>query len=123
MALDLAPVRGLHQDLHFHRPYLPLEHTIVFKFVARAGGPGEVVNVISVITQSLRAVRIADFANLHSAGADNFILRHRQLDVVYSEVGKELSESVILMAIPGSVPPHADFRKPLPAQHEIALPS
>ncbi len=60
---------------------------------------------------------------MHSAGADDFILRDRQLHVIDAEVGEELGRIVILVAIPGSMPPHAYFGKPLAAEHEITLPS
>ena len=50
-------------------------------------------------------------------------LRHGELHVVDAEVGEELGGVVILVAVPGSVPPDADFRKPLAAEQEIALPS
>src|SRR5208282_2618373 len=39
------------------------------------------------------------------------------------EVGEELGGGVVLVAVPGSVPPHAYLRKPLAAEHEIALPT
>jgi hypothetical protein len=50
--LHLAPVRGLHQDAHLHRPHLPLIHAVFFHLVARAGRPGKIVNVVAVIGQS-----------------------------------------------------------------------
>ena len=123
VALGLAPVRGLHQEAQLDRPHLRLIHALP-DFVARAHGPGEVVDVVAVIGQGLGVVRIADFSlDQHAAGADDFILRHRELHVVDAEVGEELGGGVILVAIPGSVPPDAYFRKPLAAKHEIALPS
>ena len=90
--------------------------------VARAGRPGEVVDVVAVIGHGLGVVRII-FVGHHSAGANHFVLRNGQLHVVDAEVGEEFGCVVILVAIPCAVPPDADFRKPLAAKNEIALPA
>ena len=121
--LNLAPVRGLHQDLQLHWPHLSLEHAIVFDFVARTGSPGEIVDVIAVVSHSLSLVGIDDTADFDAARAHDFILWHGQLDVIDAKVSEEFRHGMVLMAIPRVMPPHADFGKPLSAQDEIALPT
>src|SRR5215472_11320524 len=91
--------------------------------VSRADGPGEVVNVIAVVCDSLGAVGVIDTTDLHTTCANHLILRHSQLDVINAEIGEELGGGMILVAIPRALPPHPHFREPLPAQHEITFPS
>ena len=54
---------------------------------------------------------------------DDESLGHFHRDVIDAEVGKKLCRVVILMAVPGPVPPDSDFGEPLAAENEIALPS
>jgi len=120
--LDLVPVRGLHQEAEFNGAHLGLIVSFL-DLEARAGRPGEIVNVIAVIGHRLRSVGVRHIADLNAACANDFILRDCQLHVIDAEIGEELRRVVVLVAIPGAVPPYADLRKPLAAEHEIALPS
>src|SRR5580658_6658910 len=120
--LRLTKVRGLHQEARLDWAHLRLIDALA-NFVARARRPREVVNVVAVIGVGAGVVWIILLVDLHSAGADDLVLRHRELYVVDAEVGEEFRHGVILMAVPGSVPPYAHFREPLAAQHEVTLPS
>ena len=110
VAIDLVPVCRLHQKTQLDGAHLRLIRTL-FDLEARADSPGKIVDVIAVIGDGLCAIRIIDVADLHTAGADDLILRHRELHVVDAEVGEEFCGRVILVAVPRAVPPHADLRE------------
>ncbi len=122
VALGLAPVRRLHQETQLYGTHLRLVHAFAH-LKARAGGPGEIVDVVAVIGERFCAIGIVRAGDFHTARANHLISRGSELHVVDTEVREEFGGGVILMAIPGSAPPHADFRKPLAAEHEVALPS
>ena len=73
--LRLVPVCGLHHKAEFDRPHLSLIHAFP-DFVARARGPGEVMDVVAVIGYRLGIVRIVVFLDLHSARTYDLILRN-----------------------------------------------
>ena len=75
-----------------------------------------------MIGHGLGAVGIVGAADFHSARTDDFVLRNGELYIVDAEVGEEFGGVVILVAVPGSMPADADFRKPLSAEEKIALP-
>ena len=60
---------------------------------------------------------------LAAGGADDKSFGHLDRHVVDAEVGEELRCVVILVSVPGSVPPDSDFGEPLAAENEIAFPS
>src|SRR5579863_8113095 len=91
--------------------------------IVRARGPRKVVNVVAMVRDRFGPVGIVHAADLDAAGSNYLELGHSQLDVVHSEVRKEFCISVKLVAIPRAVPPHADLRKPLAAEHKIAVPT
>src|SRR5262249_39716214 len=95
----------------------------LFDFVTRADRPGEVVDVVAVIGNGLRSIRVINVADFDPAGTDDFVLWHCEFHVVDAEVGEELRSRVVLVAIPSAVPKHSDFREPLPTQQEVTLPS
>ena len=122
MTIHLIPVCRLHRKTQLDGAHLRLIRAL-FDLVARANGPGEIVDVVAVIGDGFCPIRIIDVADLHAAGADDLVLRYGELHVVDAEVGKKFCGRVILMTVPGSVPPHADLGEPLSTEQEIALPS
>ena len=71
--------------------------------------------------ERLCSVRVVRTRNLQTGSTDNLILWERQLYVEYTEIGKELSRLMKLMAVPCPMPPHADLRKPLRAHRKSSL--
>src|SRR4029077_12776280 len=91
--------------------------------VARAGGPGEVMDIVAVVRERLSTVGVLDLFHPHTARTHYFVLRQSQADVIHAEISEELGGCVILVAIPGAVPPHAHFREPLSAEDEVTVPT
>ena len=73
-----------------------------------------------VVVMRRRAVAFVAPAALDPGGADDPSRGHRQADVVDAEVGEELGRGVELMAVPSGILEHADLRKPLRDEVEVA---
>src|SRR5271169_7035233 len=80
---------------------------------AGAGGPGKIVDVFGAVGERLCAVGIICAGNQITAGADDFILRDGDFYVEGAEVREKFCGGVELMAVPGVLPPDADFGEPL----------
>src|ERR1700723_4116180 len=88
---------------------------------ARAGAPGKIVNVFGVIGEGLSAVGIFYGGNQIAGRADEFVLRDGDFHIKSSKVREKFGICVKLVAIPGVLPPHAHFRKPLADHVEVAF--
>src|SRR5256885_10353954 len=122
VAFGLAPVRGLHQEPQFDRAHLRLVSRLAH-FVARADGPGKIVDVIAVIRNRFRVIGVIHAADFDSAAANHLVFWNGQLYVVDAKIGEEFRGVVILMTIPRSMPPHPYFGEPLATQKKVTLPS
>lgn len=115
-------MRRLHQEAQLHRPHAALKRVVIDQ-IMRARRPRKIVNVITVIGNRLRPVRIIHTSNFDAACSNHFILRHRELHVINPKVGKELRIEVKLVAVPRAMPPHPDLGKPLPAKNKVVIPA
>ena len=115
MAFGLIPMCGLHQEAQLDGAHLRLIGALA-DLIARADGPGKIVDVVAVIGNGLRVVGVILLADLDSAGTDNLVLWDGQLHIVDAKVGEELGCGVVLVAVPRSVPPDPDLGKPLSAE-------
>src|SRR5271155_354048 len=86
---------------------------------AGAGGPGKIVDVFGVVGERFCAVGIICAGNEIAAGADDFILWDGDFHVESAEVSEKFAVGVELMAVPGILPPDADFGEPLADHIEI----
>src|SRR6516164_4603165 len=87
----------------------------------RVSRPGEVVDILGVVSDCLGAVGAADACNLVATRSHHVVLRDCQFHVISPEIGEELCVGVELMAAPGAMPPHSDLREPLRDHEEIAF--
>src|SRR5438093_820629 len=94
----------------------------VFNYaIVWVGRPGEVVDILAVVSDRLGAVGVVAARHLVPARSEDVVLRDRQLYVISPEVGEELCGGVELVAVPGAVPPHPDLWEPLSDHEEIAF--
>src|SRR6202521_2792600 len=122
LPLDLTPVARLHHDSQLHRAHAALKGVVIDQ-VMRARGPCEIVNVIRVVADGFRAVRVVQAANFNASGPNHFVLGHRELDVINAEVREKLGVSVKLVAIPGAMPPNPSLGEPLTTENKVAIPT
>ena len=111
---------GIAEQADFHRPDAAVE-LVVDDLEVGIGGPGEVVDILGVEGDGLGAVAVVALTGLYASRADDVVLRQRDLHVIGAEVGEELGHGVELVAVPCSMPPDADFGKPLSGEQEGAL--
>src|SRR5437660_1553190 len=99
VARTLLGILRLHQRANVDRPCS--SYKCIFKhLVSRIGRPGEIVDVFGMEAERLCSVRVVRTRNLQTGSTDNLILWERQLYVEYTEIGKELSRLMKLMAVP-----------------------
>jgi hypothetical protein len=79
------------------------------------------VDVFGMEGDGFGAVGIVRARNEIAARADDFVLRQREFHIEGAEIGEEFGVGVELVAIPGVLPPHADFWKPLADHDEVAF--
>ena len=97
MALFLTPLCRLHHQPELHRSHGALEGVLGYP-VTWARSPGEVMNVVAVVSDRLSTVPVLDLFDPHAARAHNFVLRQSQTDFINAEIGEEFGGCVILMA-------------------------
>src|SRR5438552_10593209 len=94
----------------------------VFNYaIVWVGRPGEVVDILAVVSYRLGAVRVVAARHLVPARSENIVLRDRQLHVISPEVGEEFCGGVKLVAVPSAVPPRPDLREPLSDHEAVAF--
>ncbi len=118
VSLSRRHVSGRHQQVNFYGA-LAAGPGIFEDREAGASGPGKIVNVCGMIGEHFRAVGIICAGNEVTAGADDFVLRNGDLHVEGAEVREKFGVGVKLMAVPGVLPPDADFGEPLADHIEI----
>src|SRR6516225_8969286 len=87
----------------------------------RVSRPGEVVDILAVVSDRLSAVGVAEARHFVPARSQHVVLWHRQFHVISPEVGEELGGGMELVAVPGAMPPHPDLGEPLSDHEEIAF--
>src|SRR5262249_49161147 len=70
-----------------------------------------------------RSIGAVYAAHLDPACANDLVLRYGQPHVVDAEISEEFGRIVVLVAIPGAVPPDSDLGEPLSAEQEITFPA
>ena len=84
------------------------------------GRPREVVDVLTVIPVRRRAVGILGASGPTAGGADDERGGNGDADVVHTKVRVELGGRVELVCVPAGILEHAQFRKPLGDEIEVA---
>ena len=120
VAFSLRGVLRLEQQPHHDRRERRVSEGRGPFEVVGAGGPGKVVDVGGVVVMGGPAVHAVAPALLDSGSADDPPGGHRELDVVDPEVREKLRRGMELMAVPAAVLEHANLRKPLPEEVEVA---
>ena len=115
MALGLACVLLLQQQLDFYLMSRSCPPQIIHLNKSGIGSPGKIVDIFHPVLMGHCAIAIRLGRNLFAAGPNNIFFGRSQLYVEDAKVGKEFGVRMKLMAIPCIVPPHSNFGKPLPA--------
>ena len=121
MALRLAGMLQLKEQLDPDRMPWGWFPWIIHLDKARVGSPGKVVDIFDPVLVRDGAVRIVAGCDFFPAGPDDILSRRREFHVKSPKIRKELGVRMKLMAVPGVVPPHAHFGKPLPSQDKVVL--
>ena len=116
MTRALAGVVPLHQHPDIRIAAAPVKDDEI-----RAGGPGEIVDILSVVVVGDSAVGIGFLAGTKAGGADHPLAGNRDVDIVEAKVGVKLGIGVKLVAVPGAVLIDANFREPLSRHDKFLL--